>query len=55
MKNFKSAKNKKLFQSLMGNHFEDVKTVDSNLNFNAICISETSQRERSMFCNNIDL
>ena len=29
--------------------------VDSNLNFNVICISETSQRESAMFCNNIDL
>ena len=39
------------------NHFEDLETVsvDSNLNFNAICISETSQRESTMFCKNIDL
>ena len=29
--------------------------VDSNLNFNVICISETSQKESAMFCNNIDL
>ena len=33
------------------NHFEDLETVivDSNLNFNAICISETSQRESICF------
>ena len=39
------------------NHFEDLETVivDSNLNFSAICISETSQRESTMFCKNIDL
>ena len=35
----------------------DLETVigDSNLNFNVICISETSQRESTMFCKNIDL
>ena len=39
------------------NHFEDLETiiVDSNLNFNVTCISETSQRESAMFCNHIDL
>ena len=33
------------------NHFEDLETVivDSNLNFNVICISETSQRESTCF------
>ena len=39
------------------NHFEDLETifVDSNLHFNAICISEISQKENTMFCKNVDL
>ena len=37
--------------NVIENHFEDLQTVivDSNLNFNVICISETSQRESTCF------
>ena len=39
------------------NHFEDLETVlvDSNRHFNAMCISETTQKENTMFCKNVDL
>ena len=39
------------------NHFEELETVlaDSDLHFIALCISETSQKENTMFCKNVDL
>ena len=40
------------------NHFEDLETVlvvSTHLHFNAICISETSQKENTMLCKNVDL